>query len=98
MVVPIIEPKMINCACKRSGYPFEKIASKTKHLSDKISSKSQPTWKQFHDFACMVDVPFGYLFIFGPPVEMIPFSDFRKLDSKLVNQPGSNLLDTIGFC
>ena len=93
-----VNPKLISWACKRSGYPFEKIESKFKHLSDWISGKSQPTWKQFHDFARMVHVPFGYLFFDEPPVETIPFSDFRTLDSKHINQPSPNLLDTIDLC
>ncbi len=98
MVKMPVTPKLISWACERSGYPYEKIESKFKNLSNWISGESQPTWKQFHDFARMVHVPFGYLFLKEPPKENLPIPDFRTLDSAPVYQPSPNLLDTIDLC
>ena len=98
MVKMPVTPKLISWACERSGYPYEKIESKFKNLSNWISGESQPTWKQFHDFARMVHVPFGYLFLKEPPNENLPIPDFRTLDSAPVYQPSPNLLDTIDLC
>ena len=98
MVKMPVTPKLISWAVERSGYPFEKIESKFKNLSSWITGDTQPTWRQFHDFARMVHVPFGYLFLKEPPEESLPIPDFRTLDSDPINQPSPNLLDTIDLC
>ena len=93
-----VTPKLVSWACDRSGYPFEKLESRFKNLSKWIEGESQPTWKQFHDFARMVHVPFGYLFLNEPPKEKLPIPDFRTFNNNPINQPSPNLLDTIDLC
>ena len=57
--------------------------------------KGTISFKQAEKLALKTHTPIGYLFLASPPVEKLPISDFRTLQSEELRQPSPELLDVI---
>lgn len=63
-----------------------------------LSGEAQPTLRQLEDFANRTHTAIGYFFLPQPPNLPLPIPDFRTLRDKSVDEPSSNLLDTLYLC
>lgn len=68
---------MLNWAILRAGIRPDELVSTLPKVSGWLNKTSQPTIKQLEEFANKVHVPFGYLFLPGPPKESLPIPFFR---------------------
>jgi Zn-dependent peptidase ImmA (M78 family) len=63
-----------------------------------LTGEIHPTLKQLEDFARLVQVPIGYLFLSEPPHEPLPIPDFRTVAGRRLRRTSPNLLETIYIC
>lgn len=93
-----IEPVMLRWARERASLDLESLQHRFPKLADWEDGAVQPTIKQLENFAKVVHVPFGYLFLKQPPAEPLPIPDFRTINREEVSRPSPELLDTIYAC
>jgi len=91
-----INPALLTWARERAGADIFALKERFPKLSEWEAGKSQPTLKQLEDFARVVYVPIGYLFLPEPVQETLPVSDFRASVGRVSISP--NLLDTLYLC
>lgn len=72
-----IRAEMITWAINRSGKSLDELASKALRIHDWLNATKKPTFKQLETFSKKVHVPFGYLLLDRPPVEILPIPYFR---------------------
>jgi len=63
-----------------------------------LTGEAQPTLKQLEDFARLTHTAFGYFFLPEPPTLTLPVPDFRTLRDEALQEPSSDLLDTLYLC
>ncbi|MBL8202011.1 MAG: ImmA/IrrE family metallo-endopeptidase [Chromatiales bacterium] len=63
-----------------------------------LTSEAQPTLKQLEDFARLTHTAIGYFFLPQPPALVLPVPDFRTLRDEALDEPSTNLLDTLYLC
>ncbi|MCY4673979.1 MAG: XRE family transcriptional regulator [Bacteroidetes bacterium] len=90
-----VKPELLYWARKRAGITQEDLARKFKKLPEWESGDVNPTFKQLEDFARIVHVPLGYLFLGEPPEEPLPITDFRTIANTEKAKASPNLIDTI---
>ena len=54
-----------------------------------------PTYNQIEKMSKVTGIPLGYFFLDKPPVEDSSFVEYRTVDSKELDQPSRNLMDTL---
>lgn len=54
-----------------------------------------PTYNQIEKMSKATGIPLGYFFLEKPPVEDSSFVEYRTVDSKELDQPSRNLMDTL---
>ena len=59
------------------------------------SGEKTPTFNQIEQISKAVSMPLGYFFLSTPPAEDISFTEYRTVDSMLLNNPSRNLIDTV---
>jgi len=89
---------MIAWARERAGLEPADLLHRFPKLEDWEAGARQPTLRQLEDFARAVHVPFGTLFLPGPPEETLPIPDFRTTHGRPVRLASPNLLDTVYAC
>lgn len=98
MMRVVIKKELLSWALERAGLEQDALVSKFKKLPQWETGEVQPTLKQAEDFARLVHVPVGYLFLSEPPEEPLPIPDFRTFADQPILRPSPNLLDTIYIC
>ncbi|MCY4000435.1 MAG: ImmA/IrrE family metallo-endopeptidase [Bacteroidetes bacterium] len=93
-----IRPELFQWACKRGQVDPDKLEKRFPKYTEWEKGFSKPTHKQLEHFAKFTHVPIWTLFLKEPPVEEMPIRDLRTMDNQDVQQPTSNLLDTIYLC
>jgi len=93
-----IRPELFQWACKRGQVDPDKLEKRFPKYTEWEKGFSKPTHKQLEHFAKFTHVPIWTLFLKEPPVEEMPIRDLRTMDNQGVQQPTSNLLDTIYLC
>jgi len=93
-----IKTEMLIWARKRAGMGMPALKKQFPKLAKWESGEVQPTLKQLEDFAHVVHIPIGYLFLSKPINEPMPISDFRTLANHIDTHPSPNLLDTLYLC
>jgi len=93
-----IKPDLLRWARERARKSTIEMQARFPKLTQWENGELQPTLKQLEDFANVVHVPFGYLFLSEPPAEPLPLPDFRTVGSRTVTRPSPDLLDTIYAC
>lgn len=93
-----VSPLLLQWACKRSQVDQEKLHKRFPKYLKWESGTLKPTHKQLKDFANFTHVPIWTLFLSKPPVEEIPIRDLRTMNDQDIENPSSNLLDTIYLC
>lgn len=63
-------------------------------LMDWIRGDKQPTFNQLEALSKATSIPLGYFFLNQPPNETCSILEYRTIDSKELQNPSRNLLDT----
>lgn len=82
-------------ALERSERSFGEALMKFPKLGDWMEGSDQPTLRELEKFASFTHVSLGALIMPEPPDETLPIADMRTRDSKVIERPSGNLLDTI---
>ena len=89
-----INAKLLTWAVARAGYNLAEFSEKFPNLEKWINGEKNPTVKQLETFSKKVHLPFGYLFLPEPPVEIVPIPFFRT-NGKQTEKVSLNVYDTI---
>ncbi len=98
MIRAPVNPALLTWSRERAGLTREDLVRRFPRLSEWEAGARLPTFRQADDFASRVHVPFGYLFLSEPPIEKIPFPDYRTIAGTRVANPSPDLLDVIRDC
>lgn len=79
--VAFVTPALVRWARERSGLSYHSIQTKLRVTKEQFdqweTGKSWPAFAKAQELAKFLHVPFGYLFLSGPPPVDIPLPDFR---------------------
>ncbi len=82
-------------ALQRADRSHEEAAKKFPKLGDWLSGEATPTIREVEQFASYTHTSLGALVMPEPPEEALPIADMRTHESKVIERPSGNLLDTI---
>lgn len=82
-------------ALQRADRSYEETVKKFPKLGDWLSGDALPSLRELEKFASFTHVSLGALIMPEPPDETLPIADMRTRDSKVIERPSGNLLDTI---
>lgn len=82
-------------ALQRADRSYEKTVKKFPKLGAWLSGDALPSLRELEKFASFTHVSLGALIMPEPPDETLPIADMRTRDSKVIERPSGNLLDTI---
>jgi len=82
-------------ALQRADRSYEETVKKFPKLGDWLSGDALPSLRELEKFASFTHVSLGALIMPEPPDEALPIADMRTRDSKVIERPSGNLLDTI---
>ena len=82
-------------ALQRADRSYEEAVEKFPKLGDWLSGEAMPRLRELEKFASFTHVSLGALIMPEPPDEALPIADMRTRDSKVIERPSGNLLDTI---
>ena len=82
-------------ALQRADRSYEETVKKFPKLGDWMSGDALPSLRELEKFASFTHVSLGALIMPEPPDEALPIADMRTRDSKVIERPSGNLLDTI---
>ena len=94
----LFQPDVLRWARLRARLSVAALAKKMAVTEDTVTEweeKGTISFKQAEKLALKTHTPVGYLFLASPPVEKLPISDFRTLQSEELRQPSTELLDVI---
>lgn len=93
-----VKPEMLRWARERAGLDSAALSRRFPKLLDWERGRLSPTLRQLEEFAQVVHLPIGYLFLSVPPDDQLPIPDFRTLAGRVGMRPSPNLLDTVYLC
>lgn len=97
----LISPPIIRWARLRSHLDIDIVASKVPVKVEKLveweSGEAMPTFIQAQKLANILHIPFGYLFLREPPVEVLTLPDLRTKDNELNNDFSVDLREVISI-
>ena len=82
-------------ALQRADRSYEEAVEKFPKLGDWLSGEALPKLRELEKFASFTHVSLGALIMPEPPDETLPIADMRTRESKVIERPSGNLLDTI---
>ena len=82
-------------ALQRADRSYEETVKKFPKFGDWMSGDALPSLRELEKFASFTHVSLGALIMPEPPDETLPIADMRTRDSKVIERPSGNLLDTI---
>lgn len=82
-------------ALQRADRSYEETVKKFPKLEAWLSGDALPSLRELEKFASFTHVSLGALIMPEPPDEALPIADMRTRDSKVIERPSGNLLDTI---
>jgi Zn-dependent peptidase ImmA (M78 family) len=92
------QPDVLRWARQRARLSVAALAKKMGVEETKVmewETRGIISFKQLEKLAQKTHTPIGYLFLPTPPIEKLPISDFRTLQSEELRQPSPELLDVI---
>jgi len=93
-----VNPDVLDWAAGRARIEAPALERRFPKWSDWLSGEVQPTLRQLETFARLTHIPFGYFFLPEPPAVSLPVPDFRTMRDVALEEPSSELLDTIYLC
>ena len=95
----LITPRLVRWARERTRATHRTIAKRLRVEPQQITSWEQgevhPTFKQAHELAKCLSVPFGYLYLSSPPSERMPLPDLRTLGGRTPKRLSPEFRDTL---
>ena len=95
----MIESHILKWAIERAQINVDGLSAKLSVKREKIekwmSGEAKPTFKQAQNLAKKLHIPFGYLFLSEPPVEKIPFPDFRTIKNQPTYHQSAYLMELL---
>lgn len=95
----IINPTILRWARERAGQSLGEVSEKLRQPESAVRAwedgDRRPTFRQAQQFARLVHVPFGYLFLKTPPVETVILPDLRTVGDRTPGQFSVDLKDVI---
>lgn len=82
-------------ALQRADRSYKEAVEKFPKLGDWLSGEALPKLRELEKFASFTHVSLGALIMPEPPDEALPIADMRTRESKVIERPSGNLLDTI---
>ena len=82
-------------ALQRADRSYEETVKKFPQFGAWLSGDALPSLRELEKFASFTHVSLGALIMPEPPDETLPIADMRTRDSKVIERPSGNLLDTI---
>jgi len=99
MSTAFITPRLVRWARQRVRITHQAIASKLHVEPGRVvaweEGHEHPTFRQAHDLANYLSVPFGYLYLSAPPIEKIPLPDLRTLPGKAPKKLSRDFIETL---
>lgn len=99
MSTAFITPRLVRWARQRIRATHEVVASKLRVDRERVvaweEGHEHPTFRQAHDLADCLNVPFGYLYLSSPPVEKTPLPDLRTLAGIRPRKLSPDFIDTL---
>lgn len=99
MAEAFVTPNMLRWARERSSLTQVELAAKLHVNVDKLVAwergDAKPTFRQAEQLANTAHIPFGYLFLDGPPKEELPIPDLRTHGIEHEPQLGSEFYDLV---
>lgn len=99
MTEAMVTPNLLTWARQRRGMELTDLAStlnvKPEAVSAWESGERRPTFRQAQRFARSLYIPFGYLYLSEPPVEVLPIADFRTMPGQTPPSPSPDLMDLL---
>jgi len=93
-----VNPDLLNWAAGRARIDEPTLARRFPKWPEWLSGEVQPTLRQLETFARLTHIPFGYFFLPEPPAVNLPVPDFRTMRDIALEEPSTELLDTIYLC
>ena len=90
-----VTESVLTWALQRAGRSYEEAVKKFPKLGDWLSGDALPRLRELEKFASFTHVSLGALIMPEPPDEALPIADMRTRESKVIERPSGNLLDTI---
>lgn len=93
-----LQPECLQWARKRAWLDVAELAQKLGVTEDKVLAWEQSGELRFslvEKLANATHTPLGYLFLPKPPVERLPVSDFRTVETHGISEPSPDLLDVV---
>ena len=94
-----ITPEVLRWARIRSRLDIEIVAKKVPVKSEKIleweTGEAKPTFLQAQQIAKILHIPFGYLYLKQPPIELQPVPDLRTINDYYLRNYSVDLHDVI---
>lgn len=93
-----VNPDLLDWAAGRARVDEPTLTRRFPKWPDWLSGEVQPTLRQLETFARLTHIPFGYFFLPEPPTVSLPVPDFRTMRDVALEEPSTELLDTIYLC
>jgi Zn-dependent peptidase ImmA (M78 family) len=93
-----LKPSCLQWARERAGFNTSDIARKIGVKEDKVIQWEQSgeiSLSHAEKLASVTHTPIGYLFLPVPPIEKLPVSDFRTVQTQDIARPSPDLLDIV---
>lgn len=91
-----ITPTVLRWARERARASTDRLAKRLNTNPDKVASweagHKHPSFKQAEKIAEVLSIPFGYLFLPGPPKEELPLPDFRRVADTPAEPPSVDVI------
>ncbi|HEV2352113.1 MAG TPA: ImmA/IrrE family metallo-endopeptidase [Terriglobia bacterium] len=95
----LITPRLVRWARERVRASHQAIADRLKVEPQQVASWEQgdlyPTFRQAHELANFLSIPFGYLYLSSPPSERTPLPDLRTLAGRSPKKLSPEFRDTL---
>lgn len=93
-----VKPTLLKWAAKRARLTDDAAVRRFRKWPEWLSGEVHPTLRQLENFARLTHVPFGFFFLPEPPAIGLPVPDFRTMRDTALEEPSTELLDTIYLC
>ncbi|RMU63792.1 putative DNA-binding protein with peptidase domain [Pseudomonas syringae pv. syringae] len=94
-----VNPSILTWSRERAGLSAAQVARKLPVKPERVveweAGEAKPTFLQAQKWASVAHVPFGFLFLLQPPVELLPLPDLRTVGNLAPLRPSLELLDTV---
>ena len=99
MTEALVTPSVLAWARHRSGLDTAQLANRLNVKPEAIGAweeaERKPTFRQAQRLAQTLNVPFGFLFLSGPPEQKLPIPDRRNFFGQEPPQPSPALVDVL---